>query len=86
MKPMVKISQRKNKQKNSKDISFEKQKRLLKNIKSVVDRIYYIFEVAKERDTKESDGEEDVVPSNNSGSDENQDVFNTEPHFDLFND
>ena len=83
---MLKISQRKNKQKNAKDIAFEKQKRLLNHIKSVVDRIIYIFEVAKERDTKESDGDEDDAPSNNSGTDDNEDVFATEPSLDLFND
>ena len=86
MKPMLRVSERKNKTKNTKDIAFEKQRKLVKNIEVVVDRIKYIFEVVKEYNKKESDADEDDASSNKSATDDNVDVFTTAPSIDLFND
>ena len=57
-------------------------------IKSVVDRIDSIFECAKEalRDNgKDIDDEDENEASNNSVSDGQVDVFDTQPDFDLDN-
>ena len=86
MKPSLRISQRKKKVKNAKDIAFGKQKKLLKTIKVVVDRIEYIFEVAKESNTKDSEDDEDDGSSKNTESVANVDIFASVPNFDLFND